>query len=633
MSTFQDADTYNGKVKYTLVHPYTAPEPVPDDQVAIIYDGNGLTFPGGGSTNRVVYGNTCTSTYGYVSNTYQEVMTSNITTGGTQNGSYTDHENILRTITLPNADRVKVVVDYGVTGDTISATIAEGTWAGWNDGAPGGYYKDIYSWTNSSGTESFIFEGGTITIDVSSSGTPESGYDKGFYIKIYPVYNEETEGTTRELMYETCIFSALDGAYAETTTGGGYWYATIGGDDPYLQRFYNEDDVKQFIENDIEYLGGTTITLYAYNPYFIYYDGNNATAGTMEGVSTKVDYLEGTFNLIAPNFYKTGYGFAGWSESENATVNGNNIIYGPNETITGSELSFDNNSRSTTLYAVWVSTTGTMQNWSGCSSMSSGQITALTDSRDNNVYTVGKMQDGNCWMMENLRLNNTATGNTDGLLAQGYGTGFIGLADPETADFNNSTTANTLYSTSNITGNYQGYRFPRYSNKNTKINDSSLVASPGCDHVSGGCKSGDYKWYSYGNYYTYAASMANITNFTTYDSETANTSICPSNWSLPYGGTSGRGATSGGFAYLDIRMGGTGGTQESSNRWRSFPNNFVYSGYSSYNNTYDSGNFGIYYSSTSFSGDYARCLAIADNYVRLDNYAKSSGDSIRCLTH
>ena len=29
MSTFQDADTYNGKVKYTLVHPYTAPTPVP----------------------------------------------------------------------------------------------------------------------------------------------------------------------------------------------------------------------------------------------------------------------------------------------------------------------------------------------------------------------------------------------------------------------------------------------------------------------------------------------------------------------------------------------------------------------------------------------------------------------------
>ena len=29
MSTYQDADTYNGKVKYTLVHPYTAPTPVP----------------------------------------------------------------------------------------------------------------------------------------------------------------------------------------------------------------------------------------------------------------------------------------------------------------------------------------------------------------------------------------------------------------------------------------------------------------------------------------------------------------------------------------------------------------------------------------------------------------------------
>lgn len=47
-----------------------------------------------------------------------------------------------------------------------------------------------------------------------------------------------------------------------------------------------------------------------------------------------------------------------------------------------------------------------MQNWSGCSSMSIGDITALKDTRDDDVYTVAKLGDGKCWMIENLRLDN-----------------------------------------------------------------------------------------------------------------------------------------------------------------------------------------------------------------------------------
>ena len=46
-STSQPAGTYIGKVKYVMVHPNTAPEPIRDDQIGVIFDGNGLTFPGG----------------------------------------------------------------------------------------------------------------------------------------------------------------------------------------------------------------------------------------------------------------------------------------------------------------------------------------------------------------------------------------------------------------------------------------------------------------------------------------------------------------------------------------------------------------------------------------------------------
>ena len=39
--------------------------------------------------------------------------------------------------------------------------------------------------------------------------------------------------------------------------------------------------------------------------------------------------------------------------------------------------------------------------------MQIGETTALTDNRDNQTYAIAKLADGNCWMIENLRLDNT----------------------------------------------------------------------------------------------------------------------------------------------------------------------------------------------------------------------------------
>ena len=104
--------------------------------------------------------------------------------------------------------------------------------------------------------------------------------------------------------------------------------------------------------------------------------------------------------LIAPNYAKPGYGFAGWIASENATP------YGPNATITTPDLS----TSGLKLYAKWVASAGDLQGWNGCNAMTTGTVTALTDIRDNNTYLVAKLADDNCWIAENLRLNpSTAT--------------------------------------------------------------------------------------------------------------------------------------------------------------------------------------------------------------------------------
>ena len=83
--------------------------------------------------------------------------------------------------------------------------------------------------------------------------------------------------------------------------------------------------------------------------------------------------------------------------------------------IDASNLSFEDDNKTAMLYAVWVQSSGNMQSFS-CNNLSNNQITALTDTRDGNVYTVGKMEDGNCWMMENLRLADKDSNNNDVIL-------------------------------------------------------------------------------------------------------------------------------------------------------------------------------------------------------------------------
>ena len=331
-----------------------------------------------------------------------------------------------------------------------------------------------------------------------------------------------------------------------------------------------------------------------------------------------------------------------------------------------------------------------MQGWTGCSGMTAAtydsgtgkvssslaNITALTDTRDNNVYTVAKLADGNCWMMENLRINAEATrGTTNAAKAQSYGESetygnFIGLADSEDAYFavggttvDAPTAANSIYyssvqsgtATVNIsqTNYWSNYRIPRYNNNNTNM-ATGATNSNGVTLVDSYNVSDDNysRWYTYGNYYNWAAAMANTTHYDTYSgdngSDAAGTSLCPSEWKLPLGyestGTLTDGANDsanrvGSFSYLDRKMDGTGANQSStagqsqSKKWRSFPNNFVSSGYWSSDKTQQRGAYGEYWSSSSTTGSVAQMLLIRDSRIRPGNFTqtKTVGGSIRCL--
>ena len=588
---------------------------------------------------------------------YEISKTDNVDNDGNVTGGY-EYDGEYDEITISGADMLKVVYSFDAS-------------YGPSEACPGGWIRvgEYGSCERSDGDRTVYIEGDSVEIEYYFSTSDDYNVRMNYYYaKIYPAYYASENDEGAEYAGSVTSFSQI-GTYAETTTWYGKWYGEI----PYeyencewddeleedvcqmvsgteLLYFEDENEIMEYISNN-ESLLGTTINLYAYNPYRIFYNGNGATAGTMNGFYTALDdnTSNSTADLMAYNFKKTGYGFAGWSENPNASVGGNSRIYGPNEKVVGNELTFDNN-REATLYAVWVPSAGNLQGWSGCSSMASGQVTALTDTRDNNVYTVGKLADGNCWMMENLRLD--AANSSDSTKAQGFGGVFTGLADSEDSIRQYSVVANSKYSASNIVGDNPFDRFPRYNNNNTNIGGTNsagttLVVTPGLWNGAYYDNDQDYEgnndhsqWYGYGNYYTWAAAMANTANMTTISvSESANTSICPAGWQLPYGGDTGNGASSGGFSYLDIQLGGNGYAQDDnegeevvSNRWRKYPNNFVYSGRISSLR----GESGLYWSRTvwDYTHSFAYNLEFDFNYINpgITDGIKSVDHAIRCLT-
>ncbi len=370
--------------------------------------------------------------------------------------------------------------------------------------------------------------------------------------------------------------------------------------------------------------------------------------------------------LLASNFSRNNYGFAGWSNKFDYATNTDSDLkfYGPNETITLNTADYTGDNNGLSLYAVWVKSQGSIQDTSKvasvCSSLTTAPIdgtanlssvSALTDQRDDNTYAIAKLADGNCWMIENLRLESTAEHNSDGTLAQGYGTSttygnFSGLADAETADkFTSTYSANSLYSndgsndTINIgTSNDPANRMPRYNNTNT----SSRASSP--------TTNSNVNMYSYGNYYTWHAAIADLTYNGTNNSSVTNTSLCPTGWHLPKGGNKSNEANNEFWSLVVTGInGGTNpanyessttpyytGTPEgsnASNAIRAYPNNFLYSGGVSSGSVNNRGSRGNYWSSTAYNTNYAYYLSLGstDVYPGTNTNNKYYGRAIRCL--
>ena len=328
--------------------------------------------------------------------------------------------------------------------------------------------------------------------------------------------------------------------------------------------------------------------------------------------------------LYASNFSRAGYGFAGWNDKYDYTGN----FYGPNQTIT---VPNGTTANGLSLYAVWVPSVGSMQSnaTTACNGLTQdpndgtaglSSVTALTDERDNNTYAIAKLADGKCWMIENLRLDNTPE-----LTASNTHNPSL----PLTNIYDSSTSSNHLSPTSSVaydaTTAPEGWCTAAYDacdNQSRLRTDNTILYT----NNTASNYSAFVNVYSYGNYYNWYSATAGHGVYGKSNSNTAG-DICPAGWHLPTGNTTGE--------YYALNTAINNGTTDStaSNKLRSYPNSFVYSGYVNGASVNDRNSDGSYYSSSASSNGSAYYLFLSGNVLPgTGYYSNFDGETVRCVS-
>ncbi len=375
--------------------------------------------------------------------------------------------------------------------------------------------------------------------------------------------------------------------------------------------------------------------------------------------------------LYASNFKRTGYGFAGWSDKYDYATNPNANFYGPNQTITFTAGEYTGSNNGLALYAVWVKSEGSLQDSSkvtgfcgtggtdgtliqapvdGTATLSS--VTALTDERDGNTYAIAKLADGKCWTIENLRLADKDNSNNDIDLSS---TNTHNPSLPLTNVYDSSTTSNHLSPTSSLA--YDATNAPEgwCATFSSACDDQSRLRTDNTVLFTNNTASGysaSSNVYSYGNYYNWYSATAGHGKYgSSYgNGYHAPGDICPTGWHLPKGANK-TNEVNNEFWSL-IVTGLNNGTNPAnydsstypyytgdeatpvSNALRSYPNNFVYSGYvGGGSSVYDRNSYGFYWSASGSDSSLAYDLGLFSTrvYPGASGSNKSYGWMVRCV--
>lgn len=305
-----------------------------------------------------------------------------------------------------------------------------------------------------------------------------------------------------------------------------------------------------------------------------YYPNSNNAEGTMGRQS--LSSLDESKRLIASNFSRNGYGFAGWSASYDYSGD----YYGPNDVIAFDAGKYFYPNPGLSLYAVWVKSAGSLQSDADsiCSNLTQApdngrgtiaSVSALTDERDGQTYAIAKLADGNCWMIENLRLDNTAiltTTNTNNPSNDGTNVTLKHNSNDTTTYNTLSATSSTAYDEINAPEGWCVEETAECINQSRlrTINTSNRAAFDNDTLMDG-----QTNLYSYGNYYNFYSATAGKGSFATerFGNTSVDGDICPIGWKLP---------TKTEFSNLKNII--NPNSSSTSSGARIFPNNMVFSG-------------------------------------------------------
>ena len=362
----------------------------------------------------------------------------------------------------------------------------------------------------------------------------------------------------------------------------------------------------------------------------------NANPSMITGEMGKQSASNGaSVTLYASNFKRDGYGFAGWNDKYDYSGN----FYGPNQTITAPS---DISTNGLSLYAVWIKSVGSMQ--SDITSVCNGltvdpndgtadlsTVSALTDDRDGNTYAIAKLADNKCWMIENLRLADKDSSDNNIILTN-QNTHNPSL--PLTNSWYYAEQQGTLTTSDHLSSPTDPTQTYWCGSNTSACHDQSMLATNNItlftnNTASSYSTSGDV--YSYGNYYNWYSATAGHGKYgNDYGSSyNAPGDICPAGWHLPTGTTVGE------FNVLNTAINGGATDSIASNKLRSYPNSFVYSGFLITSGISWRRSYGCYWSASGDYDDAALGLYFSSSRINagidFDYSNKHYGRAVRCV--
>ena len=260
-----------------------------------------------------------------------------------------------------------------------------------------------------------------------------------------------------------------------------------------------------------------------------------------------------------------------------------------------------------------------------CNTIAITQNQTLKDTRDNSTYMVGKLKDGNCWMLDNLALD-----PTDNTTAQNLNAGNTNATNEAIANYLNggNTGSNAGWSSVAVVNKTTGWdtTSPNNAYEYPYVNNASkdtLVTSYGPASTNGQAKVGIYYNYCAATVGTYCYASGSGVDTPNTDID-ASQDLCPANWRMPTGGSTGE--------YLAL-YNKYNTTQDATNvASLQYNLSTPLSGYFYGSSAYNQNGWGYWWSSTYYDGNYMYWLGVDPTGVYpYDGYYRSLGISMRCL--